>query len=144
CRRSRCPRTASSWRRARCPATPPGSWSAASWSSCWPNADPDHRQESQLSDAPALDVRSDICWSDATSVTVLGRDLCTDIIGELDFGSFAFLLLTERMPSAAEGTLFNAALVSLVEHGITPNAMAPGSPTSGRRSRCRAPSRPVS
>ncbi|HLU54633.1 MAG TPA: citryl-CoA lyase [Pseudonocardia sp.] len=77
-----------------------------------------------MSDAPALDVRSDICWSDATSVTVLGRDLCTDIIGELDFGSFAFLLLTERMPSAAESTLFNAALVSLVEHGITPNAMA--------------------
>jgi citrate synthase len=77
-----------------------------------------------LSDGTALDVRSDICWSDATSITVLGRDLCHDIIGRLDFGSFAFLLLTERMPSEADATLFNAALVSLVEHGITPNAMA--------------------
>ncbi|RTL69886.1 MAG: citryl-CoA lyase [Pseudonocardiaceae bacterium] len=74
--------------------------------------------------APALDVRSDICWSDETSVTVLGRDLCTDLIGKVDLGSFAFLLLTERMPSDAEATLFNAALVSLVEHGITPNALA--------------------
>jgi len=77
-----------------------------------------------LSDGIALDVRSDICWSDETSITVLGRDLCHDIIGRLDFGSFAFLLLTERMPTEAEGKLFNAALVSLVEHGITPNAMA--------------------
>ncbi|GAY08116.1 hypothetical protein [Pseudonocardia sp. N23] len=74
--------------------------------------------------APALDVRSDICWSDETSVTVLGRDLCADLIGKVDLGSFAFLLLTERMPSDAEATLFNAALVSLVEHGITPNALA--------------------
>ncbi|ODU05453.1 MAG: hypothetical protein ABS81_07465 [Pseudonocardia sp. SCN 72-86] len=73
---------------------------------------------------PALDVRSDICWSDETSVTVLGRDLCTELIGKVDLGSFAFLLLTERMPSDAEATLFNAALVSLVEHGITPNALA--------------------
>jgi citrate synthase len=77
-----------------------------------------------LSDGIALDVRSDICWSDATSITVMGRDLCHDIIGRLDFGSFAFLLLTERMPSEAQGRLFNAALVSLVEHGITPNAIA--------------------
>lgn len=77
-----------------------------------------------MSDGTALDVRSDICWSDEKSITVLGRDLCQDIIGRLDFGSFAFLLLTERMPSEAEGRLFNAALVSLVEHGITPNAMA--------------------
>lgn len=71
-----------------------------------------------------LDVRSDICWSDETSVTVLGRDLCQDLIGKVDLGSFAFLLLTTRTPTEAEGALFNAALVSLVEHGITPNAMA--------------------
>ncbi|GLZ48841.1 citryl-CoA lyase [Actinomycetospora sp. NBRC 106375] len=74
--------------------------------------------------APILDVRSDICWSDETSVTVLGRDLCTDLIGSVDLGTFAYLLLTERMPSEAEAALFNAALVSLVEHGLTPNVLA--------------------
>lgn len=71
-----------------------------------------------------MDVRSDICWSDTESVTVMGRDLCADLIGQMDFGSLAFLLLTEREPSAAEGALFNAALVSLTEHGITPNVLA--------------------
>lgn len=74
--------------------------------------------------APALDVRSDICWSDETSVTVLGRDLCSDLIGHVDLGTFAYLLLTGRNPSEAEATLFNAALVSLVEHGVTPNVLA--------------------
>lgn len=71
-----------------------------------------------------LDVRTDICWSDEKSVTVLGRDLCHDLIGTIDLGSMAFLLLTERMPTSPEARLFNAALVSLVEHGITPNALA--------------------
>lgn len=74
--------------------------------------------------APALDVRSDICWSDETSVTVLGRDLSTELIGSVDLGTFAYLLLTERMPTPAEAALFNAALVSLVEHGVTPNVLA--------------------
>lgn len=74
--------------------------------------------------APDLDVRSDICWSDETSVTVLGRDLCRDLIGQVDLGTFAYLLLTGRMPTEAEATLFNAALVSLVEHGVTPNVLA--------------------
>ena len=74
--------------------------------------------------APALDVRSDICWSDETSVTVLGRDLSTELIGSVDLGTFAYLLLTGRMPSPAEAALFNAALVSLVEHGVTPNVLA--------------------
>lgn len=69
-------------------------------------------------------IRSDICWSDETSVTVLGQDLCRDLIGTVDFAEFAFLLMTRRQPTAQEGRLFNAALVSLVEHGITPNVIA--------------------
>lgn len=69
-------------------------------------------------------IHSDICWSDATSVSVLGHDLCRDLMGKVDFADFAFLLMTRRQPSEAEGRLFNAALVSLAEHGVTPNVIA--------------------
>jgi citrate synthase len=76
-------------------------------------------------DAPIdLALRSDICWSDETSVTVHDRDLVRDLIGKVDLGAFAFLLLRDRLPNDAEAALFNAALVSLVEHGVTPNALA--------------------
>ena len=70
------------------------------------------------------DIRSDICWSDERSVSVLGFDLCNDLIGKVNFADYAFLLLTRRQPTAAEGRLFSAALVSLAEHGITPNVIA--------------------
>jgi citrate synthase len=69
-------------------------------------------------------IRSDICWSDETSVSVLGQDLCHDLMGKLNFADFAFLLMTRRQPTPEEGRLFNAALVSLAEHGITPNVIA--------------------
>lgn len=70
------------------------------------------------------EVHSDICWSDATSVTVHGTDLAEDLIGKVDIGSFAYLLLTGTNPGPAQAAVFNAALVSLAEHGITPNVLA--------------------
>jgi len=69
-------------------------------------------------------VRSDICQSDETSVTVHGYDLADELIGKIDLGSFAFLLFRGRLPNDAESALMNAAFVSLAEHGLTPNVLA--------------------
>jgi citrate synthase len=57
-------------------------------------------------------------------IVVHGLDLCRDILGKVNLGDMAFLQFKSRMPTPAESAVFNAIAVTLVEHGITPNAMA--------------------
>src|SRR5690606_35437180 len=69
-------------------------------------------------------VRSNIAWSTVDRIVVHCKDLPGEILGHLNLGDMAFLALTGRTPSAKESKLFNAMVVTLVEHGITPNALA--------------------
>ena len=69
-------------------------------------------------------LRSDIAWSTADAIGIHGYDLCNDLMGEVNFGDMAFLSVTGRLPSANESRLFNAILVTLVEHGIVPSTLA--------------------
>jgi citrate synthase len=69
-------------------------------------------------------IRSDLGWSTADGITVLGKDLPGEILGKVDLGDMAFLELTRRLPNDKESRLFNAMVVTLVEHGITPSALA--------------------
>ena len=68
-------------------------------------------------------LRSDIAWSDATHIVVRGHNL-VDLIGTTTLGDFAFLELTGRLPTPEESTVFDAIVVVLVEHGLTPSAIA--------------------
>jgi citrate synthase len=70
------------------------------------------------------EIRSDIAWATPTKVVVHGLDLCEDIVGKLDFGQMAFLQLFARLPEERELRMFNAMMVILVEHGITPSSLA--------------------
>lgn len=69
-------------------------------------------------------IRTDIAWSEVDRITVKGHDLCRDILGKLSLGDMAFLELTDRLPTPRESTMFNAIAVTLVEHGLTPSAVA--------------------
>lgn len=69
-------------------------------------------------------IRSELGWSTADRITVLGKDLPGEILGKVDLGDMAFLELTRRLPNDKESRLFNAMVVTLVEHGITPSALA--------------------
>jgi len=69
-------------------------------------------------------IRSDLGWSTADRITVLGKDLPGEILGQVNLGDMAFLELTRRLPNEKESRLFNAMVVTLVEHGITPSALA--------------------
>lgn len=73
--------------------------------------------------AQTTTFRSDIGSSTPDSITVFGRDFTSEILGHLSFGDMAFLELTQRTPNADESRMFNAMLVTLVEHGITPSAI---------------------
>ncbi|TWD88739.1 citrate synthase [Variovorax beijingensis] len=57
-------------------------------------------------------------------ITVRGRDLPSEILGHLNLGDMAFLELTGRIPTPQESVTFNAIVVTLVEHGVTPSALA--------------------
>ncbi len=69
------------------------------------------------------EIRSDIGWSTADRIVVHGKDLPNEVLGHLNLGDMAFLGLTGRAPTANESRLFNAMVVTLVEHGVTPSAM---------------------
>jgi citrate synthase len=69
-------------------------------------------------------MRSGMGWSSEDRIVVRGKDLAGEILGRLNFGDMAFLELTGRTPNGRESKLFNAMLVTLVEHGITPSALA--------------------
>ena len=62
--------------------------------------------------------------SSARRITVRGHDLVEDLIGKVSLGDMAFLELKGRLPTREESTVFNALAVTLVEHGMTPSAIA--------------------
>ena len=69
-------------------------------------------------------LKSSIGHSTPNSITVRGRDLASEVMGRMSFTDLAFLLAADRTPSEAESTMFNAVLVSLADHGLTPTALA--------------------
>ena len=62
--------------------------------------------------------------ADATTITVLGENLATDLMGQISFGELAFWLAALRRPSAGELRVFESVLVALADHGFTPSVIA--------------------
>jgi len=58
------------------------------------------------------------------AITVYGADLVDDLIGELTFTEMTYLAITGRRPSAGQTRILDAVLVTLMEHGLTPSAIA--------------------
>lgn len=69
-------------------------------------------------------LRSEMGWSTVDRIVVRGHDLPNELIGHIGLGDMAFLEIIGRRPNEKESELFNAVLVTLVEHGMTPQAMA--------------------
>ncbi|APW38777.1 citryl-CoA lyase [Rhodoferax koreense] len=69
-------------------------------------------------------LHTDIAWSTPEAIGVHGHDLCNDLLGEVNFGDMAFLEVTGRLPTPPQSRMFNAILVTLVEHGIVPSTLA--------------------
>jgi citrate synthase len=69
-------------------------------------------------------LRSEIGKSTPDTITVRGRNLATELMGQVTFTELAFFLTAARMPSPGETRLFDAALVALADHGLTPSVLA--------------------
>ena len=70
------------------------------------------------------EIRSDLGWSTRERIVVRGKDLPGELLGKVSLGDMAFFELTGKIPDERQSRLFNAMAVTLVEHGITPSALA--------------------
>ena len=62
--------------------------------------------------------------SDATTISLLGHDLASDLMGKVGFGELAMWLVTQQRPTPSQVRVFESVLVALADHGFTPTAIA--------------------
>lgn len=65
-----------------------------------------------------------IATSDADSITVRGYDLVDELIGEIDFTDYFWLLVLGEKPTEKQRRMMNACLVAIAEHGLVPSVQA--------------------
>jgi len=65
-----------------------------------------------------------LCTHSIDSIHVRGADLVDELIGELTFTEMTYFAITGHRPSAAQTRILDAVLVTLMEHGLTPSAIA--------------------
>jgi citrate synthase len=71
-----------------------------------------------------MTLETSVGTSDADSITVMGRDLASELLGRHSFTELSFLLVQRRLPTPEETRLLDAVLVSLADHGLTPTVLA--------------------
>lgn len=74
--------------------------------------------------AKNLPPETKISTTNEQQILVRDKDLVHELMGKVSFTEMFFLHLMQRMPSAGEVTVFDAVLVTLMEHGLTPSAIA--------------------
>jgi citrate synthase len=67
---------------------------------------------------------SAISTSNEETILVRGRDLAGELIGNVDFTEYFWLLVTGVAPSAAQRRVLDATLVAIAEHGLVPSVQA--------------------
>ncbi|KPQ05107.1 MAG: citrate synthase [Rhodobacteraceae bacterium HLUCCA12] len=65
-----------------------------------------------------------ISTSDTHTINVRGKELSSELIGEIGFSGFFYFLLTGQEPSAAQQRMLDAVLVAIAEHGLVPSNQA--------------------
>src|SRR5258708_27160278 len=66
--------------------------------------------------------------SSAETITLLGHDLATDLMGKVGFGELALWLVTQQRPTPSQVRVFEAVLLALADHGFTPPPIPPRPP----------------
>jgi citrate synthase len=67
---------------------------------------------------------SAISASNAETIVVRGHDLCSELVGAVTFTDHIWLLITGRLPGAAQRRVLDATLVAIAEHGLVPSVAA--------------------
>jgi citrate synthase len=65
-----------------------------------------------------------ICTSDTHQIKVRGQDLTGEIIGNTDFTTYFWMLVTGQVPTETQKFFANAVLCAIAEHGLVPSVVA--------------------
>lgn len=65
-----------------------------------------------------------ICTSDTHQIRVRGKDLTGEIIGNTDFTTYFWMLVTGQVPTETQKFFANAVLCAIAEHGLVPSVVA--------------------
>ncbi|MFT5175083.1 MAG: citrate synthase [Gammaproteobacteria bacterium] len=65
-----------------------------------------------------------LCSHNSDAIFVRGRSLVDDVIGRMGFTEMIYLMITGKTPGETEVKVIDAVLVTLMEHGMTPSAIA--------------------
>lgn len=74
--------------------------------------------------AKKLPPETKISTTNQQQILVRNKDLVHELIGKVSFTDMFFLHLMQRMPNEGEIAVFDSVLVTLMEHGLTPSAIA--------------------
>lgn len=65
-----------------------------------------------------------LCRANRTSITVRGKDFCSEVIGRMSLSAFILFHLTGREPSEDAARMLDALIIAISEHGLSPTAIA--------------------
>lgn len=65
-----------------------------------------------------------LCLTEVDRITVRGHDLVSELMGVHTFTETFWMLLTGKLPTPQQTRLVDAVLLALMEHGLTPQAIA--------------------
>lgn len=71
-----------------------------------------------------MTLTTDIGHSTPERITVRGKDLVTDLLGQVDFVDMIWWTAFGRLPEQREKNMANLVLVLATDHGLTPSAMS--------------------
>ena len=65
-----------------------------------------------------------LCTSDVDNIWIRGRNLCDDLIGHMSFTDYIMFHFFGEEPDPLQRAVVDAVLVCIMEHGMTPSAIA--------------------
>jgi citrate synthase len=65
-----------------------------------------------------------LCYSDVDRILIRGKNLCTELVGKMSFTEMMLFHLMGTAPSPQQIAVVDAVLITIIEHGLTPSAIA--------------------
>jgi len=65
-----------------------------------------------------------LCYTDIDHILVRGRDLCVELVGKMSFTEMMLFHLMGTSPTQQQVAVVDAVLITIMEHGLTPSAIA--------------------